>query len=374
MSESGDERRRIASVRAAQRTAAAHRYRLETRSVSDEPIEAPPGPEREFDPGRLERSEPPDAPPVSHALLRSSLRQAMAGESWESRPTIAAPPERETAPMRAPPPRAAAPTTMSSEAAAAFDAGLQQMASPPARPAVCGDESSREEAPISVWGGPVDNGGRLEQGLQSALAQPPAVPMPMPMPMQHEVAAAFEAGARDMASCPQRQLPTQTVQRPQTPHAEEPTAEAPRNENLTPMPMTNEVTTAFDTGAREMAAPQARPSTMPLLVQVDAPEQAPSRLEPAPPRPQQRAMPKTLSRDTAMAFDAGVRDMAPAWPRPATPPPRSDVPFDESTEERIDQPEQHRDDGDDPLRPAQQALDARLAQLTFNGIVTHGGG
>ena len=65
--------------------------------------------------------------------------------------------------------------------------------------------------------------------------------------------------------------------------------------------------------------------------------------------------------------------MASPPPRPSTPPPHAEAPLDEPDEPRADASEPGRDD-DDERQSAQLALDARLAQLTFKGIVTQGGG
>ncbi|NKI94041.1 hypothetical protein [Rhizobacter sp. SG703] len=346
MSHSWDERRRVASVRTAQRTAAVHRYQLEPRSVPEEPVEAPPAPEVAFDPGWLARPEPPDAPPLPHAMLRAPLCQAMAGESWGCEPTVAAAADHETPmPAAEPPPSAPQPpkarasqpvprgavagSTMSSGAAAAFDIGLQQMARPPARPAVGADDSPREAAPMPVREGVADDECRLDEGPPPTLpgaplmpvAQPPAGPMTVPQ----QVAAAFEAGVREMSSCPPPSRP-QTPQTSRIPQTQAPPARAPRGE--------------------------------------DPP--------PAQHAPGHEAVPMPLPNEVATSFDAGVRDMASPLPRPASPPAQRSAPLDGLADAQTDRAEPDPRDGDDALRPAQQALDARLAQLTFRGIVTGG--
>ncbi|KQU67196.1 MULTISPECIES: hypothetical protein [unclassified Rhizobacter] len=350
MSHSWDERRRVAAVRTAQRTAAAHRYQLDTRSVPEEPVEAPPVPATGFDPGWLEPPGQPDAPPLPHAMLRASVQQAMAGESWGRGSTNAAAPDADMPlPAAEPPPApqppktrtsqpvsrgAVAGSTMSSEAAAAFDIGLQQMAWPPAHPAVGADDSPREAAPIPVWEGVADDEWRLDEGPPPALpwgprppvAQPPAGPMTVPQ----QVAAAFEAGVREMSSCPPPPSRPQTVrmsQMPQTPQTQAPPARAPRGEDPPPV------------------------------------QQAPG----------DEAVPMPLPNEVATLFDAGVRDMASPLPRPATPPAQRSASLDGPVDAQADRAEPDPRDRDDALQPAQQALDARLAQLTFRGIVTGGG-
>lgn len=344
MSHSWDERRRVASVRTAQRTAAVHRDQLEPRSVPEEPVDAPTAPEVAFDPGWLARPEPADAPTLPHAMLRASLCQAMAGESWGCEPTVAAAADHETPmPAAEPPPapkaRASQPvsrgalagSTMSSGAAAAFDIGLQQMARPPARPAVGADDSPREAAPMPVWEGVADDERRLDEGPPPTppgvplppVAQPPAGPMTVPQ----QVAAAFEAGVREMSSCPPPSRP-QTPQTPQIPQTQAPPARASRGED----------------------PPPAR--------------QAPGH----------EAVPMHLPNEVATSFDAGVRDMASPLPRPASPPAQRSAPIGGLADAQTDRVEPDPRDGDDALRPAQQALDARLAQLTFRGIVTGGAG
>jgi hypothetical protein len=366
MSNSWDERRRITSVRTVQRTAAVHRYQLEAGSLSGDPVEAPPAPEVAFDPGWLERPEQPDASPVPHGMLRASLRQTLAGEAWGREPTIAAAADPQTPmPAAEPPPPAPQPpkartsqpvsrgavagSTMSREAAAAFDTGLQQVARPLASPAVCADDSSHDEAPSLVWKGPVGDEGRLDGGAQSALAclsalpcepQSPAVPMTVPQ----EVEAAFEAGLSEMRSClppRSRMQALQGPQRRQEPQRQEPPAPAPRNENLTP----------------EQRPPGHEAEAAPV----------PARRPAEPP-------PLPLKDEVAAAFDAGARDMASLRPRPATPPPPGAAPLDGLAETETDRCEPDPGHPDDGLQPAQLALDARLAQLTFRGIVTGGAG
>ena len=58
---------------------------------------------------------------------------------------------------------------------------------------------------------------------------------------------------------------------------------------------------------------------------------------------------------------------------PPPPPPHAEAPLDEPDEPRADASEPDRDDDVDERQSAQLALDARLAQLTFKGIVTQGG-
>ena len=426
MSGSWDEQRRVAAIRAAQRAAEAQRYELEVRRLREESFERPSGPELGIDPGWAERSEAPDAPPVPHAMLRSSLRQAIAGESWETESASAEAlepgtpqelqgstpkptPKPAPAPMPMPtaePPQAASPglaqhpdlpPTTSNEAALAFDIGMQEMARPPAPPADSPDDLRCDEDPVAVAAVPVAEAIVPERDPQGPLpprmpaprqqsvpvdARPPAVPMPMP----HEVAAAFDAGAREMtapsapppapiaAPVPPRDPVPSVAQRSDDPAP----APAPMQ---TPTPTPNEVAAAFDAGAREMASPQARPPLPPAPVQVEASAPPPSASEPRqpPPTPTPTPTPSPMPqpprqpRDTATAFDAGVREMA-----SPPPPPRAEAPLDEPDEPKADEPqadasEPDRDDDVDERQSAQLALDARLAQLTFKGIVTQGG-
>ena len=491
MSGSVDEQRRVAAIRAAQRAAEAQRYELEVRRLREELVERPSGPELGIDTGWAERAEAPDAPPVPHAMLQSSLRQAIDGESWEAesasaaalepgtpqalpgsapKPTPTPTPPPKSAPMpksmpqsmptptpkpaptptpmlKAEPPQAASPglarhpdlpPTTSNEAALAFDIGMQEMAQPPAPPIDSPDDLPRDEAPVAVAAAPVDEAIVPERDpqvpLPSRMPAPPRMPAPrqqsvpvdaqpptVPMPTPHEVAAVFDAGAREMTAqsapppvpvappVPPRDHVPKAVQR-----SDDPTpAPAPMQTPMpTPTPTPNEVAAAFDAGAREMASPQARPPMPPTPVQVEAPAPPPSVSEPrqppptptptptptpspipqppahsqppAQPQPQPSAQPRLAAppqqppqppRDTARDFDAGVREMASPPPRPSTPPPppHAEAPRGEPDEPRADASEPDRDD-DDERQSAQLALDAHLAQLTFKGIVTQGGG
>jgi hypothetical protein len=384
MSASWNEQRRVAAIRAAQRTEEAQRYLLEVRRLQ-ESDDLPPLPEVGIDTGGPERAGAPEAPLVPHAALRSSLRQAVASESWDAAPTGAADVEPATPqelpgstpkptpmPQPAPPPPAAhlpqaeGPSpcpepspTMSTEVALVFDIGVQEMARPPASaapPALLPDDVPCDEDPVAVRALPVDHAIVAGRGPHVSVpspsrstprhppvrldAPPPAVAMPMP----HEAAAAFEPGAREMTAPPAPAAPPQ-VRDPAPRTAQRTAAPGPA-----PVPTPEDVAAAFDAGAREMASPQARLPMPPAPVQVEASMPSPSTSEPAQPQP------TPGHRAAATAFDAGVRDIAspPPRPPPSTPPPHADA-----VDER---------------QSAQLALDARLAQLTFRGILTHGGG
>jgi hypothetical protein len=113
-----------------------------------------------------------------------------------------------------------------------------------------------------------------------------------------------------------------------------------------------------------MASPQARLPIPPAPVQVEASMPSPSTSEPAQPQP--------TPGHRATAFDAGVRDIA--SPPPSTPPPHADASLEEPAEPPADASEPAHGDAVNERQSAQLALDARLAQLTFRGLLTHGGG
>ena len=401
MSDSSDGRRRVAEIHAAQRAAQVQRYRVSGgEPVVDRGGEHDPVPE--IEPCRVPWPAPLESAqtgPAPQASLLSSLRQAIAGETWQTAPRTAEPePAPQWQPTTAPaePPRAERPTeprqppgddagecvprelasaplplpgtpprtptgshTRSNAAMAAFEAGLREAAPPSSRPASPPDEPPRHEDPETLPAVEGDDAVRPELWTQE--------PMPAD-PMANEVALAFAAGAREMAALPAVSLPLPSGRRlePPVPERQVPAGDAGQARQMTSLPATS--TTGQPVAP--MPTPTPTPTPAPQPQPQPQPQMAP-RVAPAGPD------------DAAMAFDAGAREVASLPVRPPAVRPRAEAPLEAEGPERLEVPgeassdvssEEEAPEGSDALQTAQQALDERLAQLTFRGVVANGVG
>lgn len=74
-----------------------------------------------------------------------------------------------------------------------------------------------------------------------------------------------------------------------------------------------------------------------------------------------------------MAFDAGAREVASLPVRPPAVRLRAEASVEGEGQERLEaSSEEEAPEGSDALQTAQQALDERLSQLTFRGVVANG--
>ncbi|SHM25925.1 hypothetical protein [Rhizobacter sp. OV335] len=388
MSESSDGRRRVAEIHAAQRAAQVQRYRVSGgEPVVDRGGEHDPVPE--IEPCRVPWPAPlasAQAGPAPEASLLSSLRQAIAGETWQIAPrtaepepapagpsttTRAEPPAeprqppdddagesvpRELAPaplpLPGPPPRTPTDShTRSNAAMAAFEAGLREAAPPSSRPALPPDELPRHEDPETWPAVEGDDAVRPELRAQE--------PMPAD-PMANEVALTFAAGAREMAALPAVSLPLPSGRRLELPVPERqvPAGDAGQARQMTSLPATSTASQPVAPTPTRQPQPQPHESRPPQM----APRAAPAGPD-----------------DAAMAFDAGAREVASLPVRPPAVRPRAEAPIEAEGQERLEVPgeassEEDAPEGSDALLAAQQALDERLAQLTFRGVVANGVG
>ncbi|WP_457333394.1 hypothetical protein [Rhizobacter sp. P5_C2] len=395
MSESSDGRRRVAEIHAAQRAAQVQRYRVSGgESVLDRGGEHDPVPE--IEPCRVPWPAPlasAQAGPAPEASLLSSLRQAIAGETWqiaprtaEPEPAPAGPPTttraeppaepRELAPAPLPlpgaPPRTPTDShTRSNAAMVAFEAGLREAAPPSSRPASPPVELPRHEDPETLPAVEGDDAVRPELRTQEpmpAAAPSPArrpaersVPKPAD-PMADEVAIAFDAGARETASLPAVPLPLPSGRHPEprAPERQVPAGDAGQAQQMTSLPATSTA------GQSVAPTPTRQPQPQPQPHESRPPQMAP-RVAPAGPD------------DAARAFDTGAREVASLPVRPPAVRPRAEATIEAEGQERLEvhgeaSSEEDAPEGSDALLAAQQALDERLAQLTFRGVVANGVG
>jgi len=402
MSESSDGRRRVAEIHAAQRAAQVQRYRVS----GGEPVVDPGGepyPCPEIEPCRVPWPAPLEsaqAGPAPQASLLSSLRQAIAGETWQTAPRTAepepAPPGPPTTTRAEPPaeprqppgddagesvPRELAPAplplpgtpprtptgshTRSNAAMAAFEAGLREAAPPSSRPASPPAELPRHEDPETLPA--VDGDDAVRPDLWTQEPMPAAAPSParrpaerwVPKPadpMADEVALAFDAGARETASLPAvpLTLPSGRHPEPRAPERQVPAGDAGQARQMTCLPATST--------AGQSVAPTPTPTRQPQ----------PQPHESRPPQLAPRVAPAGPD-DAAMAFDAGAREVASLPVRPPAVRLRAEASVEGEGQERLEaSSEEEAPEGSDALQTAQQALDERLSQLTFRGVVANG--